>query len=185
MDGFGKLKDVSSQPASTHILDLWIMSRFNWLLEYVTRCLKNYNAKDAALEIEKFVDDLSTWYIRRSRDRIWVNSDDQKDKGKFYQTLHVVLVNLSILLSPFMPFISEEIYTSLTGNESVHLSLWPQVNQKSIDEKIMADMGLVREIAEAGQRTRKVVKIKVRQPLSVAIVYMPDGKKFEDTTHTE
>lgn len=92
--------------------------------------MREYNAKDAALEIEKFVNDLSTWFIRRSRDRIWLNSEDENDKQDFYQNLHFIFVNLSIILSPFTPFISEMIYTNLIDEESVHLASWPKVDKK-------------------------------------------------------
>ncbi len=92
-----------------NILDQWILSRFVWLVNFVKTSLQEFNAKDAAWEIEKFIDDLSTWYIRRSRDRVWINSNNEKDKEAFYTSLYYILVNLSIILSPFIPFITEEI----------------------------------------------------------------------------
>ena len=113
-----------------NILDQWIISRFNNLVLSVEKFMREYNAKDAALEIEKFVNDLSTWFIRRSRDRIWLNSEDENDKQDFYQNLHFIFVNLSIILSPFTPFISEMIYTNLMDEESVHLASWPKVDKK-------------------------------------------------------
>ncbi len=161
-----------------NILDKWILSRLVWLIDFVEKGLRRYNAKDPAMEIERFVDDLSTWYIRRSRERVWVSSENKEDKNNFYQTLYYILVNLSIVLSPFLPFISEEIYTNLTGKESVHLSCWPKVNLKIFNKNILSDMNLVREITEIGHRVRKEIKIKVRQPLAAATVLLPKNKKF-------
>ena len=116
---------------SKNILDEWILQRLIWLIKYSEKSYRAFDVQTVALETEKFVSDLSTWYIRRSRGRVWVNSDDQEDKKCFYQTLYQVLVNLTIILSPILPFITELIYTNLTGEESVHLSNWPEISAKS------------------------------------------------------
>lgn len=166
----------------SNILDAWLLGRFSWLVDYVKNSLKQYRPNNAALEIEKFVSDLSTWYIRRSRDRLWLNSFDKNDKTSFYETLHYVLVNLSIITSPFLPFISEEIYTNLTESESVHLEFWPEINFK-YDQKLDQDMNLIREVAEVGRRMRKELKIKVRQPLVRATLLLPKNKKFLYENH--
>lgn len=160
-----------------NVLDLWIVNRLHWLIKLAEESLKNYDAKDVALEAERFVSDLSTWYIRRSRERVWVNSDDKADKQSFYDTLYHILVNLSVILSPILPFITEEIYTALTGEESVHLTSWPK-RLVDIDNKLISDMELVREIAEVGHRVRKENKIKVRQKLNKVLIKMPQNKKF-------
>ena len=162
----------------TNILDIWILNRLNWLIGYVEKSLKEFNAKDAAFEIEKFVNDLSTWYIRRSRNRVWVNSDNRSDKEGLYKTLYSVLVNLSVILSPFMPFITDEIYTNLTGNESVHLAQWPKLESTDADDQIFDDMSLLREIVEVGHRARKEDHLKLRQPLKKATVLLPKNKKI-------
>ncbi len=160
-------KNLVSLPLkSRNILDQWILSRFTELVISVEKNLKEFNAKDATLEIEKFVSDLSTWFIRRSRDRVWVNSDNKVDKNNFYETLYYVLVNLSIIISPFIPFVAEEIYTNLTAKESVNLEDWPEVNQKLIDKKLEDQMVTARKIVEAGQAERKVVGVKIRIPLA-------------------
>ncbi len=151
---------------SSNVLDRWIVSRFAWLVDYVEKSMKIYDAQDAAAELEKFVSDLSTWYIRRSRDRVWSNSDDKKDKHDFYSTLHFVLVDLSIVLSSFMPFIAEEMYVNLTGEESVHLGDWPVVDKRLIDESLMTQMVKARSVVEAGHAQRKEKNIKVRTPLA-------------------
>jgi len=98
-----------------------------------------------------------------------VNSENAQDKADFYQTLYTVLVNLSIILSPIMPFLSDIIYTNLTGDESVHLSSWPEISEKS-NSKLMEEMSLVRRIIEVGHRVRKENKLKNRQPLASATI---------------
>ncbi|MBI3619918.1 isoleucine--tRNA ligase [Candidatus Roizmanbacteria bacterium] len=172
---------VAKNVDSDNILDAWIVSRFVFLVSFSQSALTNFNAKEVALETERFVGDVSTWYIRRSRDRIWVNSENEADKKNFYQTLYFILVNLAIILSPFMPFISEEIYVSLANDaaESVHLTAWPAVPQSRRDEDLEKDMALIREMAEAGHKARKELKIKVRQPLAKAVVHLPSPARFE------
>ena len=168
-------KHALSLPESKNILDKWILSKFATTAISVEKNLKEFSAKDAALEIEKFVSDLSTWYIRRSRDRVWVNSDNKVDKNTFYGTLYYILVNLSIITSPFIPFVSEEIYTNLTAKESVNLEDWPSFAKASegkpeIDEKLEKEMEMARKIVEAGQSVRKVAAVKIRIPLAKLMV---------------
>lgn len=168
-------------PNSKNILDQWILSRFQSTVLFVEKKLKEFNVKDPALEIEKFVSDLSTWYIRRSRDRVWVNSDDEKDKENFYSTLYYVLVNLSIILSPIMPFISEEMYKNLTKGESVHLENWPNLEFRIQNSELEKEMELVRKVVEAGHSKRKEMKVKVRLPLAKLEVNLPfDCSKIRD-----
>jgi len=149
-----------------NVLDRWILARFMVLIEEVEKNMKNYNAKDSAMMCEEFVSDLSTWYLRRSRDRVWVTSDDEKDKRDFYETLYYILVNITIMLSPFMPFVTEEIYTNLVREESVHLAFWPDVDVKLKDEKLVSEMAKARKLAEAGHAIRKTLGKKVRIPLA-------------------
>jgi len=160
-----KFENKSEHLPSKNILDKWILSRFTFLVFSIKKDLEAFNAKDAALETEKFVSDLSTWFIRRSRDRVWVNSDDKTDKDNFYETLYYILVNISIIASPFIPFVAEEIYTNLTGNESVNLEKWPVPNNEQ-DSKLEQEMETARKIVEAGQAERKTTGIKVRIPLA-------------------
>jgi len=170
--------NYKSKNQNLNILDQWITERFNWLAGYVKEKLLAYNVKEAALEIENFVSDMSLWYIRRSRDRVWVNSSDKNDKEAFYQTTYNILVNLSLILSPFLPFVAEEIYTNLTEEASVHLGFWP-VTDKTIDMVLISDMDLARKISEAGRKTRKELKLKLRQPLSEAVVEAPKSMQFQ------
>jgi len=158
-------KIAFSSPVSKNILDKWIISLFTNLVLSVEKNLKEYNASSASIEVEKFVSDLSTWYLRRSRDRVWINSEDDEDKNSFYANLNYILINLSIVLSPFMPFLTEEMYVNLTKNESVHLGNWPKVDKKNIDEKLEKDMLIARQICEAGHSKRKLDGVKLRIPL--------------------
>jgi len=174
LDNFKARSQNFLAPVGTlkNVLDRWILSRFTGLVISVEKNLKEFSAKDAALEIEKFVSDLSTWYIRRSRDRVWVNSDNKVDKNNFYETLYYVLVNLSIIISPFTPFVAEEIYTNLTGKESVNLEDWPLIDQKSKikDQKLEQEMNIARKVVEAGQAERKILGVKIRIPLAQLMV---------------
>ena len=161
---------VSLKNLKLNILDKWILSRFVFLVEYVEQSLKNFDARGAALEIERFVSDLSTWYIRQSRGRVWVNSSDKDDKEAFYNTMYYILVNLSIILSPFIPFVSEEMYKNLTDGESVHLEFWPEVEKEFYDKNLEEEMEKARKIVEAGHAKRKSLGVKVRMPLSTLTI---------------
>ncbi len=160
--------EIQKSKEIKNVLDKWILSRFASTVLSVEKNLKEFNAKDSALEIEKFVSDLSTWFIRRSRDRVWVNSEDSADKTSFYSTLYYILVDLSIVISPFMPFISEEIYTNLTNGESVHLENWPEKDSgfKIQDLRLEKEMESARRVVEAGHAKRKIEGKKVRIPLA-------------------
>lgn len=152
-------------------IDLWILHRLDQTVIDVTKSLDGYQADSAAASIEDFVHDLSTWYIRRSRDRIGPNSPEGDDKASCYHTLSTVFDVLSRILAPFNPFISECIYKNVTGNESVHLSDWPEVNTESIiDHQLLTDMRVVRDVCELGNAQRKTSNIPTRQPLSGAKV---------------
>ncbi len=142
---------------STHILDRWILSSLNQLISRVTSLLDVYDTVGAISEINEFVHDLSTWYLRRSRDRA---SDEA-----FLNTLHSVLVTVSRILAPIAPFITEELFRNLTGEESVHLADWPTAKSEFIDEQLMSNMKIIRKIAELGHKIRKEKSIKARQPL--------------------
>ncbi len=165
VDKFKKIKGQELR-IKENILDRWIVSKLNQLINIVTKSLENYNAQSASLAIQSFVDELSTWYVRRSRGRVGPTVAESPDKLAFYETLYKILVELSKILAPFLPFISEEIYTNLTNEESVHLASWPIADQNLIDKDIEAKMEVVRKIVELGHAERKFKKIKVRQPLS-------------------
>lgn len=152
-----------SKDSSKNILDQWILSLLNQLAQGVTRDLDAYDTVEAISKIQKFVDDLSTWYIRRSRDRVGLTAEDERDKNAFYHTCWESLAQLAQLLAPIAPFLSEEIYRNLTAEESVHLTDWPEVG--IIDMNIIYEMELVRSAVERIHAQRKQAGIKVRQPL--------------------
>jgi len=160
-----------------NILDRWILSCFASLNKKVVQHLDKYNVLQAAKEIEKFVDDLSNWHIRRSRRRFWKNENDE-DKQAGYETLHFVLVNLTKILAPFTPFLAEEIYQGLTGEKSVHLAEFPQLDSEYIDQDLMQQMEKVRIIVALGLKLRAKAGIKVRQPLAQSKV---QSSKFKVT----
>ncbi|MEX1052663.1 MAG: class I tRNA ligase family protein, partial [Patescibacteria group bacterium] len=159
-------------PSPKNVLDRWILSRYSNVQNSVNINLKNYDARSATALIESLVTDISTWFIRRSRSRLWLNSDNKVDKQSFYATFYFILKNLSIILSPFTPFIAEEIYTNLTKNKSVHLADWPDLKKEFIDDTLEKDMSLVRNIVEKGHASRKEENLALRQPLSSATIYL-------------
>ena len=156
---------IISSVKSDIVLDQWIISRLNRTIKIVTNSLEEYNSFAACRSLEDFVKNLSLWYLRRSRNRVDINSDS-KDRAMCLGTFNFVLVTLSKLLAPFVPAISEEIYTNLTGEESVHLADFPKADNKLIDEKLETEMELARKVVELAHAKRKEAMIKVRQPLA-------------------
>lgn len=153
------IEDISSN----HPLDIWILSRLAELTKSVTESLEKYEIDRATWPFADFIDDLSTWYLRRSRDRF--KGEDQNDKKMALFTTYTVLITFVKLLAPFMPFLSEDIYLRLKGQkESVHMETWPEI--KKFDKKIIESMKEIRKIASLGLEARMKAKINVRQPLS-------------------
>lgn len=149
-----------------NILDAWIMERKEQLTNEVTEALEKYDPMKACLALEAFVNDLSNWYVRRSRRRFWKNEGDQ-DKNHAYFVLWTVLQDITKLLAPFMPMLSEAMYQNLklsTAPESVHLTSWPTVTPGNV--KVLTDMQKVRELVETGLNQRDIAKMKIRQPLA-------------------
>ena len=172
----GELRDPLSE--LTNPLDIWIISRLHQLVAEVERHMDTYNIPDALSPILPFLDDASNWYVRRSRRRFWRSSkgvagaEDDGDKSDAYRTLHYVLVRLSYLLAPFTPFLAEELYHNLTGDDqSIHLKDWLPAG--AVDEQILTDMARTRELINTGLSLRMKqdehqASIKVRQPLQCA-----------------
>jgi isoleucyl-tRNA synthetase len=154
-------------------LDKWLLSELNTLVRDVTAAYEDYDVTGATRPIEKFVEALSTWYLRRSRRRFW-KSESDTDKQAAYATLYTALVTLSKLLAPAMPYLADEMYQNLVRSvdtnaaESVHLSTWPEVGAKFVDEKLNRDMELVMRLASLGHAARSKANRKVRQPLAEA-----------------
>ncbi|AFS77688.1 isoleucine--tRNA ligase IleS [Gottschalkia acidurici 9a] len=154
-------------------LDRWIISKYNSLLREVERELEIFDLTKVVRKIQDFVnEDLSNWYIRRSRRRFW-DPELSTDKKAVYNTTYEILVGISQIIAPFAPYTSEELYKNLTGKESVHLSEYPVVNESLIDAKIEERMDLVRDLVGLGRASRETVRIKVRQPIQKVLI---DGK---------
>jgi len=149
---------------SENVLDKWIISKLNKLVKTVTSSLENYDAFFASTSIENFVDNLSLWYVRRSRDRVGLSCKNTEDKNNCYETLWEVLASLCQILAPFVPFMTEEIYLNLANKNSVHLAKWPETG--NIDEKLERDMDFIKKLCELGHAKRKEAMMKVRQPLA-------------------
>lgn len=147
------------------VLDKWVLSELNVLIETVERKLDNYDVTAASRLLQEFLTDLSTWYVRRIRDRVSPSNKDKEDKNAALQTLHKVLVTFTKLSASFIPFLTEEIYQNIVGTGSVHLADFPKSDQSLINKDLKEDMKLVRIIVEMTHADRKEKSIKVRQPL--------------------
>ena len=152
------------------LIDKWLLSKYNNLLKYVTESYEEYDLNKVVRSITDFVcDDLSNWYIRRNRKRFWGSTLDNSKKA-VYKTTYDVLVGISKMIAPIVPFISEEIYTKLTNEYSVHTSDFPKYEIDKINIEIERKMDLVRDLISSGRYVREETKIKVRQPLSEALL---------------
>jgi isoleucyl-tRNA synthetase len=185
IDGFDPEKYPKT--SSGNKLDQWILSRLNTLIGEVRKGLEANDFLNPAKAIETFVDELSNWYVRRSRDRFW-GSGMTDDKIAAYHTLRDTLLTLSRLVAPFIPFIAEDIYGNLGGGESVHLADYPEADPSAINEALEKDMAKVRTIVELARNVRNETGIKTRQPLSELLVSLPgdlDIAAYEDIIKDE
>ena len=179
VDGFDS-KDAISPKEFKNELDIWIVSRVYQLRNEITEGMEEYNIPKAVAGILPFVDDLSNWFVRRSRRRFW-KSEDDSDKLEAYSTLYYVLVYLSKIIAPFVPFLAEELYKKMEdGDGSVHLEDWPEAGE--VNAEVLEKMARTREVITLGlglrmNKTETEAQVKVRQPLQ-KFVY--DGKKLDD-----
>jgi isoleucyl-tRNA synthetase len=156
-------------------LDRWVLSELNTLVRRVTDHLEEYDPTGAGRAIQSFVEDLSNWYVRRSRRRFW-KSESDADKLAAYHTLYACLVTLSKLMAPFAPFVAEEMYQNLVVSvdggapESVHLADWPEADDSLVDQRLMDETRVVMRVVSLGRAARSKAGIKVRQPLSRVVV---------------
>ncbi|MDO8444332.1 MAG: class I tRNA ligase family protein [bacterium] len=164
IDKWDKSQKTKDESQKQNVLDRWILSELNSLILEVNESMTKYELTKAARLFGPFVDNLSNWYIRRCRKRFW-KTENNEDKNAAYHTLYEVLVTLAKLMAPFTPFLAEDIYRNLTGEESVHLVKYPEVNKELIDKNLVTDMAEARKIIELGLAARAEAKIKVRQPL--------------------
>jgi isoleucyl-tRNA synthetase len=165
---------ATSEPAERSDLDRWLLSRLQTTIGAAREELDNYDTTAAGRSIASLVDDLSNWYVRRSRRRFWNpggEAEGDADKRDAYLTLHEALATTAKLLAPFTPFVADEIYSNLDGSEvSVHLCDYPEVDAALIDKELEFDMTVARRTVELGRAARSQAKVKVRQPLPEAIV---------------
>ena len=173
IDKFNPLnyKDFKSE----NVMDKWIISELNTLVKEVDEKLEKYDITGSANQIEAFTDRLSNWYVRRNRERFW-GTELTDDKIGAYVTLYRVLVTLSKISAPFIPFMTEEIYQNLVvgldrdAEESIHLCSWPEVNEAEVDKKLEEELDLAYTIVKLGRSARNSVNIKNRQPLSKMLI---------------
>jgi isoleucyl-tRNA synthetase len=152
-----------SVAGSGHILDQWLLAKLNLLIKTVTEAMENYDLPRAARPLAEFIDEFSTWWLRRSRDRF--KGDDSRDKRVVLTVFRQTLLELSKIMAPFTPFIAEQVYREVGGElESVHLEQWPLA--KRIDERVLQPMEQVKKIVELGLAKRAAAGIKIRQPLN-------------------
>jgi len=180
---------IASLPQSKNVLDKWILAKLNLLIEEVTKNMDGYDLPRSVRPITEFINDLSTWYIRRSRDRFKGESSPSPlegegrgevggDKEVALTTTKYVLTELAKVMAPFMPFIAEQLWQKVTGNnfkdenKSVHLEVWPEIQLSITNDqlRILEEMELVRKIVEAGLAARDLAGIKIRQPLSKMVI---------------
>ena len=175
----------------TNVMDKWIISKLNTLVKNVDEKLSKYDITPAALEIEDFTDELSNWYVRRNRERFWAQELNEEKIGA-YVTLYRVLTTLIKIAAPFTPFITDEIYQNLVvgldknAPESVHLCLWPEVNEAEIDKTLEEEMSLAYKVVKLGRSARNSANIKNRQPLSEMLISVNTlPKYYEDIVKDE
>ncbi len=155
---------INEEREYTHVLDRWIMSKLSRLVRDVTISLDAYDTVKAVDNLQDFITDFSTWYIRRSRDRVGPTAEQTDDRNAFYETTYTVLTTLTKLLAPIAPFIAESMYKNLTGEESVHLTDWPESQEPFVDTELEKQMELVRKLAQEGHAKRKSEGWGVKDP---------------------
>jgi isoleucyl-tRNA synthetase len=183
LDGWEPASASSTAPTHvpTHVMDRWARSRVHATVREVTEALDDFDALRAAQALERVVDDLSNWYVRRSRARFWKSSDPAA-----HATLHEALATVALLLAPLCPFVADELWGNLGGTgESVHLADWPEVDDAAVDPELEAAMEAVRQIVTLGRAARTDAKLRVRQPLPRALVLLPDAGALPDALVAE
>jgi isoleucyl-tRNA synthetase len=180
LDGW-KPAPANDEPKATNPLDVWMLARLNETITVVTEAADNFKLAHAIQPVFTLIDDMSNWYIRRSRRRFWKGEDDA-DKQQAYAVLHFALVRTTQLLAPWAPFISDRLYRQLTEAGSVHLTDWPKVGVVNTDA--LEQMKVIRDIIAEGLKQRADAKVKVRQPLGSVTVkgspaFLQDSKDMK------
>ena len=183
IDGFDPEEDYV-EPRKRSLMDRWALSQLQSTTRTVTEKLDAYDVTTAGRALDEFVDELSNWYVRRSRRRFWKGEDDL-DKKAAHSTLYECLVAIAKLSAPFTPFVAEALYQNLVVNayprapESVHLALWPEVNESLVDEELTGRMLAARRVVALGRAARNAAAIKTRQPLREVVVVPGEAVEAE------
>ena len=179
--GFDRRYPEGVTPSSENLLDRWILARLNQVVLTVTKKLEESDPLSATIAMESLLDDLTNWFVRRSRRRFW-KSEHDGDKHSAYATLYHVLVKFTKLLAPLIPFVTEILYQNLVrsvypqAHQSIHHCTWPTADESAVDDALLEQMALARQIASLGLSARNSAGLKVRQPLAKVLVYVP-GKR--------
>ena len=184
-DSFDPRFPEGPTPSSHNLLDRWILARLNQIIPPVSEALENSDSLTATLHLGAFLDDMTNWYIRRSRRRFWKSEHDQ-DKNEAYATLYHVLLKYARLLAPFIPFVTEAIYQNLTRSireqayESIHHTAWLVHDPAAIDQDLLDQMEVARQVASLGLAARNSAGLKVRQPLARVLAYAGGRQSLRD-----
>ena len=179
-EGFAPGTPEGLTPSSDNPLDQWILARLNQVVAQVTQNFQDSDAYSATLAFESLLDDLSNWYVRRSRRRFW-KSEHDSEKNTAYATLWHFLVKMTRALAPIMPFMTETMYQNLVRNvfpeayESIHHTDWPESDTSAVDQTLIYQMDLARRVASLGLSARGNAGLKVRQPLAKVLVHVREG----------
>jgi isoleucyl-tRNA synthetase len=180
IDKFNPFEHEAKEPSE---MDKWLLSRLNTLIKKVDSSLEKYELTEPARALDAFVDDLSNWYLRRSRKRYWA-SDLTDDKISAYKTLHHALVTVAKLAAPFVPFITEQIYQNLVVNlnksapSSIHLTDFPVADENAVDTILESQMSVVIDIVVQGRSAREIANIKIRQPIREMLISISRNEKI-------
>jgi len=155
---------------SSNLLDRYVLAKLTTTVTTVTAAMDGYDISGACAEVRSFLDALTNWYIRRSRNRFWAGDSDAFD------TLYTILEVTSRLAAPLLPMIAEQVWRGLTGQASVHLTDWPSAQDLPADDELVADMDAVRSVASVALSIRKANKVRVRQPLSTLTIQAADAE---------
>jgi len=179
VDKFSPL-EVNIKDSHLTLLDQWILAKSNLLVKEAVSAFDSYRVDKFIQKFERFLDDLSNWYIRRNRRRFW-KSENDTDKEAAYHTLYHVLLNSVKIIAPILPFMSEKIYQNLVCNidknlpESVHLCEYPEIDDQKIDQKMIDQVDAIRKMVELGRSARNKAELKIRQPLQELCFYLSDN----------
>ena len=179
VDKFSPL-EVNIKDSHLTLLDQWILAKSNLLVKEAVNAFDSYRVDKFIQKFERFLDDLSNWYIRRNRRRFWKSENDTDKEAAYYTLYHVLLTSVKII-APILPFMSEKIYQNLVCNidknlpESVHLCEYPEIDDQKIDQKMIDQVDAIRKMVELGRSARNKAELKIRQPLQELCFHLSDN----------